>query len=253
MAFLLTLKQLWPTIKADFIRLFYFIKNNDVSKLLLLSGLIGKCQSNSIFSNNFNNLSILSIIETSIFSLLFLMMLTYFFSFLYYRSFNIKKTDYKISRILYFFCISIVIMDIFLRTTSINNPVAFLAFKSLYILVLLTIIINLRKILVQQYNNVHDSIFKKISTHTGLVVIVLTPNHFYSRKRLHLNHYMIGFNTNIKTWMTLGIFLIMDKEGVYLKKIFITYNEIVMFNETFDKKITHYSKNELDTAIMYSI
>lgn len=64
---------------------------------------------------------------------------------------------------------------------------------------------------------------------------------------------MIGFNTNIKTWITLGIFLIMDKEGVYLKKIFITYNEIVMFNETFDKKITHYSKNELDTAIMYSI
>jgi len=144
-------------------------------------------------------------------------------------------------------------MDIFLRTTSINNPVAFLAFKSLYLLVLLTIIVNLRKILVQQYNNVQSSIFKKIQNQTGLVVIASTPHHFYSRNRMHLNHYMIGFNTNIKTWLTLGIFFIMEQEGIYLKKVFITYNEILMFNETFNKKITYYTKNELDTAIMYSI
>lgn len=253
MAFHLSLKNFFPTIKSDLIRLFNFIKCNDVIKLFLISGLICKCQPNSTFSTNFNNSSIFTIIEISIFSLLSLIMLVYSFSFLYYRTFNIKKTDYKLPRILYFFCINIVIMDVFLTMTTINNPVAFLVFKSLYLLVLLMIIVNLRKILIQQYNNVHHSIFKKIRTHTGLVVILLTPNHFYSRKQLHLNHYMIGFNTNIKTWLTLGIFLIMDKEGIYLKKIFITYNEIVMFNETFEKKIIDYNKGELETAIMYSI
>ena len=45
----------------------------------------------------------------------------------------------------------------------------------------------------------------------------------------------------------------MDKEGIYLKKVFMTYNEVVIFNNTFDKIVIDYTQYELDTAIMYSI
>jgi hypothetical protein len=64
---------------------------------------------------------------------------------------------------------------------------------------------------------------------------------------------MIGFNKNIKTWFVLGIFLKMDKQGIYLKKVFMSYNEVLLFNETFGKKIINYNKDELATAVMYSI
>jgi len=256
MAFLLSLKKIWILIKPDIIKAINYVRINDVTKLLLLAALVGKCQSNNIIFTYIDpRESFIGILEAVFFLTLNIFFIFYFFSFLYYCSFNVKKTLYTLPKIFYILSINLLVLKIYMdiNISLTNNYMAVFIYKFLYASVFLLIILNLRIVLIQQYNNVQNSIFKKVRNLTGLVVLASTPHHFYSRKRVSLNHYMLGFNTNIKTWFSLGIFIIMEQDGLYFKKRFINYNEIGLFNQSFNKKFTSYSKNELETALMYTI
>lgn len=256
MAFLSSLNKIWAIVKPDIVRIISYIKSNDVAKLIIFAAFIGKCQSQKIISTYIGyDISIIDIFEHLFFFTLNVFFIFYLLSFLYYCSFNIKKTIYTLPKIFYILSINLFVLKIYIETNMslFSHPFAIFIYKFLYSFVFLFLLFNLRKILIQQYNNVQNSIFKKVQNYTGLVIIASTPHHFYSRKRLSLNHYMLGFNTNIKTWFTLGVFIIMEKDGLYFKKTFINYNEIVLFNQSFNKKFTSYSKNELETTLMYTI
>lgn len=242
--------------KPDIIKAINYVRINDVAKLMILAAIIGPSQSEQIVLNRIGyEGTFLDELETCLFAILNLVFVIYIFCFLYYCSFNIKKTNYSLPKIFYILSINLVILKnyIEMNTSLLHNSMAIFIYKFFYLFVFVLIILNLRIVLIQQYNNVQNSIFKKVRNHTGLVVIASTPHHFYSRKRLSLNHYMLGFNTNIKTWFTLGVFVIMEQDGLYFKKTFINYNEIILFNQSFNKKFTSYSKNELETTLMYAI
>lgn len=253
MAFFLTLKQIYPTLIFELVRLFNYIKKNDVPKLMIILICFSRVHPSFDFVSGLTFLHILDFIFSSLYLLLFLMHIIYFFCFMYYISFNIRKTIYIMPKMLYIYSVTVLLLHFIIQYTLSENTSALIIFKIIYLFFLFNIAVNLRNIFTQQYINVQNSIFKKIRTHTGLVVIASTPNCFFARNRINLNYYMIGFNTNIKTWFILGVFVIMEQDGLYFNKTFINYNEIIMFNQTFDKKITHYTATELDTVIMYSI
>ena len=245
----LILQQIYPHFKIEFIKGYNFIKNNDVAKLIVVLACISTWSSANVMTITFD----VQMVIGAMITIAWVFCAIYFFSSLYYLSFKIKKTDYKLPRVLYY-CVAIIgVLNFLMKFCTSTNIPAIIVFQILYLLTLLKIAIELRKVLIQQYLNVKDSVFNVVHEKTGLFVIASTHYGIFGKFTGTPNHYMIGFNKNIKTWFVLGVFLKMDKQGIYLKKVFMTYSEVVMFNDTFNKKIIDYTRSELDTAIMYSI
>jgi hypothetical protein len=234
------------------LRFWNFIKTNDVAKLFLIICITmnsSKMKSNVVNDYLFlaeTSISVISIILS--FFIVVGMMIT-----LYYLSFNLKKTVYQMPKKYYVFFISINAIRLLMIFCTPNNFIAITSFEVFYIFVMSFFLFDLRKIALQQRENLHVSIFNVVNQNTGLIIIASTPDSFFSKRNKIFTNYMIGFNKNIKTWLILGVFIRMDKEGIYFKNTYMKYSEVVMFNNTFDKKIIDYTKNELDTAIMYSI
>jgi len=249
MKILLVWLQVWPLFKIEIIRAFNFVKSNDVAKLVVILACITSCSSVNILTRTFDLQMFIGFIS----SLLSIFCIIYLVSSFYYLTFRIKKTEYILPKILYFFVVVICILNFLLKFCTVTHIPAIISFQILYAVALLCLAIELRKVLIQQYHNVKNSVFSKVSEETGLIVIASTHYGIFGKFTGTPNNYMLGFNKNIKTWFVLGIFLKMNKQGIYLKKVFMSYSEVVMFNNTFDKKIIDYTKNELDTAIMYSI
>lgn len=245
----LILQQIYPLFKIEVIRGYNFFKSNDVAKLFLVLACITSWNPANIMTKTFD----IQMATGAIITVISVFCMIYLISSLYYLSFRIKKTEYKLPRIFYFCVVSIGILHFLTKFCTSTNLPAIIIYQILYALTLLGLAIELRKVLIQQYLNVKNSVFYKVNEKTGLIVIASTPSGLFSSKKNVINHYMIGFNNNIKTWLVLGVFLKMDKDGIYLKKVFMTYAEVVMFNDTFNKKIIEYTRSELDTAIMYSI
>jgi hypothetical protein len=241
--------RVWFLIKIEIIRIFNFIKSNDVTKLMVILACITSCSSVNSLTRSFDLQMCIGFITT----LLSVFCMIYLFSSFYYLSFRIKKTEYTLPRILYFFVVVICILNFLMKFCTVTYIPAIIGFQIVYAIALLHLAIELRKVLIQQYINVKNSVFSKVTEDTGLIVIASTHYGIFGKFTGTPNNYMLGFNKNIKTWFVLGVFLKMNKQGVYLKKVFMTYNEVVMFNNTFDKKIIDYTRSELDTAIMYSI
>lgn len=241
--------QVWFLFKIEIIRFFNFVKSNDVAKLIVILACITSCTSVNILTRTFDLQMFIGFVST----LLSVFCMIYLFSSFYYLSFRIKKTEYTLPKILYFFVIVICILNFLMKFCTVNHIPAIIGFQILYAVALFCLAIELRKVLIQQYHNVKNSVFSKVTKDTGLIVVASTHYGIFGKFTGTPNNYMLGFNKNIKTWFVLGIFLKMNKQGIYLKKVFMTYNEVVMFNNTFDKKIIDYTKNELDIAIMYSI
>jgi hypothetical protein len=248
----LLLQQIWPLFKFEVIRAFNFVKSNDVAKLFLLICItMNSSKLTSDVVNDYLILTELSVKAVSLGLSFFVfvgMMIT-----LYYLSFNLKKTIYQIPKKYYIFFISVNSIKLLMTFCTPNNFIAIISFEVFYIFVMSAFVFDLRKIALQQRENLHISIFNVVNKNTGLVIIASTPDSFFSKRNKMFTNYMIGFNKNIKTWLILGVFIKMDKEGIYLKNIYMTYSEVVMFNNNFDKKIIDYTKNELDTVIMYFI
>lgn len=241
--------QVWSLFKIEIIRGFNFVKSNDVAKLVVIFACTTSWNSANIVTKTFDLQMVIGIIITG----LSLFCVIYLVSSFYYLTFSIKKTEYRLPRILYFCVVNIFILNFLLKFCTVNNLPAIMFFQMLYALTLLILAIELRKVLIQQYLNVKNSVFSKVTEETGLIVIASTHYGIFGKFTGTPNNYMLGFNKNIKTWFVLGVFLKMNKQGIYLKKVFLSYSEVVMFNNTFDKKIIDYTKNELNTAIMYSI
>lgn len=245
----LLLQQIYPLLKFEIIRGYHFFKSNDVAKLYLFSAFIISCNSANITTQNFDTQMAIGVMV----SIITMFCMIYLICSLYYLSFKIKKTEYNLPRVFYFCVIIIGVLHFLMKFCTATNIPAMIFYQISYILILLGLAIELRKVFIQQYLNVKNSVFCQVTEKTGLIIIASTPSGLFSSKTNFINHYMIGFNKNIKTWLVLGVFLKMDKEGIYLKKVLMTYNEVVMFNNTFDKIIIDYTQDELDTAIMYSI
>lgn len=245
----LILQQIYPHFKIEVIKGYNFIKSNDVAKLIVVLACISTWSSANVMPITFD----VQMVIGAMITIAWVFCAIYFFSSLYYLSFRIKKTDYKLPRVLYYCVASIGVLNFLMKFCTSTNIPAIIVFQVLYLLTLLKIAIELRKVLIQQYLNVKNSVFNVVHDKTGLFVIASTHYGIFGKFTGTPNHYMIGFNKNIKTWFVLGVFLKMDKQGIYLKKVFMTYSEVVMFNDTFNKKIIDYTRSELDTAIMYSI
>lgn len=245
----LFLMPIWALFKLEFSRCFNFVKTNDVAKLIVVLACISTWSSANVMAITFD----IQMVIGAMITIVWVFCAIYFFSSLYYLSFRIKKTDYTLPRVLYYCVVVVGVLNFLMKFCTSTNIPAIIVFQVLYLLTLLKIAIELRKVLIQQYLNVKHSVFNAVHEKTGLFVIASTHYGIFGKFTGTPNHYMIGFNKNIKTWFVLGIFLKMDKQGIYLKKVFMSYNEVLLFNETFDKKIINYTKNELTTAVMYSI
>jgi hypothetical protein len=92
--------------------------------------------------------------------------------------------------------------------------------------------------------------FKNIQKYCGFINLIYTPN-FKTMTGID-SYYILSINPNIKTWWSIGLFILSTKNGIYSKRRFIRYNHIDILNQQLDKKFKSYTNDELLLLKMYS-
>lgn len=92
--------------------------------------------------------------------------------------------------------------------------------------------------------------FENIKIYCGFKNLLYTPN---IKPITNIDtYYLLSINPNIKTWWSIGLFMLSTKNGVYSKGKFVPYSHIDSMNQQFNKKFKAYTNDELLLLKMYS-